>query len=59
VGDCHQVKDDSSSGSWARLVEVLLGAKSAIMQEANCDMRVMDMAAHRELAKERVEHRLR
>lgn len=59
VGDRRRVKDGSASGSWARLVEVLAGAKSAIMQEANRDMRAMDLTARRELAEERSEHRLR
>lgn len=59
VGDRRRVKDGSASGSWARLVEVLAGAKSAIMQEANRDMRMMDLTARRELAEERSEHRLR
>jgi hypothetical protein len=45
VGDRRRVKDGSASGSWVSLVEVLSGTKSAIMQEANCDMCAMDLAA--------------
>jgi hypothetical protein len=40
-------------------VEVLAGAKSATMQEANGDMQFMDLAARPELAESRSEHRLR
>jgi hypothetical protein len=59
VGDRRCVKDGSASGSWARLIEVLARAASPIMQEANREMREMDLAVCREMAEERSEYRLR
>jgi hypothetical protein len=57
VGEMRKVQDGSVSGSWARLVEVMAGARSPMMEEANREMRETDLRVRRWAAEDRAERK--
>jgi hypothetical protein len=57
VGDSRRIQDGSVSGSWARLVEVMAGSRSLMMEEANREMRETDLRVRRRLAEDKAERK--